>query len=212
MGKVSYKVSHEEILDFKKRRFCRLHAYKALKKGQITKDEKCHVCKCKTEALNAHHIDYGKPLEVLWICDDCHHVVHLKDHPLNPNNNPQTKMGVEGKKWDTVNVTFILPVAHFMEILEAADRENKSVSAIVKQEVVKAFPIQEKKENKNVNTQNVKVKRVRGMAQNESLLPKPECAVLPKVRGARNWNLQQVDDFCSLSGRHGQDARQLQRA
>jgi len=51
----------------------------ALKTGKIKKD-KCFFCKnIKTEA---HHKDYNKPLEVIWLCDGCHKQVHKKILPI----------------------------------------------------------------------------------------------------------------------------------
>lgn len=43
----------------------------AIKKGILVRASKCEQCKqkCKTEA---HHSDYDKPLEVNWLCHECH--------------------------------------------------------------------------------------------------------------------------------------------
>jgi len=35
----------------------------------------CSICG-KKENLQAHHSDYSKPLEVLWVCDSCHKMIH----------------------------------------------------------------------------------------------------------------------------------------
>jgi hypothetical protein len=51
----------------------------ALKTGKIKKD-KCFFCNNKK--VEAHHKDYKKPLEVIWLCDGCHKQVHLKILPL----------------------------------------------------------------------------------------------------------------------------------
>jgi len=43
----------------------------ALETKQIVKDTVCFDCKEKWD-LEAHHDDYGKPLEVAWVCRSCH--------------------------------------------------------------------------------------------------------------------------------------------
>ncbi len=42
-----------------------------VKAGRITRPDNCSRCKspCKPEA---HHPDYSKPLDVVWLCDQCH--------------------------------------------------------------------------------------------------------------------------------------------
>ena len=52
----------------------------AIRNG-VLKPEPCLVChrpcgrgKKKT---HAHHENYGKPLEVVWLCSSCHRKVHL---------------------------------------------------------------------------------------------------------------------------------------
>lgn len=46
----------------------------AIKKGIITKPTHCEDCdkKCSGHALQAHHEDYTKPLQVIFLCYSCH--------------------------------------------------------------------------------------------------------------------------------------------
>lgn len=48
----------------------------AISKGKIKRKEKCAVCNfvCKT---HAHHEDYLKPYDVIFLCASCHKKVHL---------------------------------------------------------------------------------------------------------------------------------------
>lgn len=46
-----------------------LHA--AVRKGTIVRPLKCETCDKKIK-LTAHHEDYNKPLEVEWLCYECH--------------------------------------------------------------------------------------------------------------------------------------------
>lgn len=48
---------------------------KAVKNGELIRPESCSTCnkKCKPDA---HHHDYSKPLDVVWLCRSCHLRVH----------------------------------------------------------------------------------------------------------------------------------------
>lgn len=46
-----------------------LHMY--VKRGKVLKPGKCEKCG-EFRAVQAHHSDYDKPLEVQWFCKDCH--------------------------------------------------------------------------------------------------------------------------------------------
>jgi hypothetical protein len=48
---------------------------KALMRGKLKRPDKCQRCgkKCKP---HAHHEDYEKPLEVIWLCAPCHKIHH----------------------------------------------------------------------------------------------------------------------------------------
>lgn len=43
----------------------------AVRDGKIRKPKKCQRCNRKVR-LEAHHHDYSKPLEVEWVCVECH--------------------------------------------------------------------------------------------------------------------------------------------
>jgi hypothetical protein len=48
---------------------------KALTRGKLQRPDHCSKCfkECVPEA---HHEDYNKPLEVTWLCADCHREEH----------------------------------------------------------------------------------------------------------------------------------------
>ena len=52
----------------------------AIKFGHLVRPETCDKCKkpCKPQA---HHHDYEKPLEVVWLCPKCHGNEHRTDLP-----------------------------------------------------------------------------------------------------------------------------------
>lgn len=65
----------EQIYRWTKSR-ARRALHKALKAGRVTKPAFCERCESETPRLDGHHEDYGKPLDVIWVCVPCHNVVH----------------------------------------------------------------------------------------------------------------------------------------
>lgn len=60
----------------------KLHSSK--NRGVVTPPEYCSMCGLKT-GLEAHHPDYSKPLEVVWVCHECHNSL--------PRSNQQYGLG-----------------------------------------------------------------------------------------------------------------------
>lgn len=48
----------------------------AVERGEIMKPTACQRCEAFTPDLEAHHPDYDKALDVIWLCPRCHAVVH----------------------------------------------------------------------------------------------------------------------------------------
>ena len=57
---------------------------RALRSGALVKGTRCEDCSV-TEALGAtllaHHEDYSRPLEVVWLCRSCHFKRHEEREP-----------------------------------------------------------------------------------------------------------------------------------
>lgn len=78
----------------------------ALKIGTLSKPGICENCGCSGKfrdgrsAIQAHHCDYNKPLEVMWLCQKCHHKWHSTYSPIRkevmPTEAPQIDMIVGG--------------------------------------------------------------------------------------------------------------------
>jgi len=51
-----------------------------LRKGRLIKNEVCELCGGVSRV--AHHNDYNKPLEVMWLCDKCHNGLHFTKHTI----------------------------------------------------------------------------------------------------------------------------------
>lgn len=56
-------------------RACRSITWEAVRKGILAKPTVCSICK-HTRPLHAHHDDYAKPLNVQWVCAQCHSDIH----------------------------------------------------------------------------------------------------------------------------------------
>ena len=60
----------------------------ALRYGRISNPEKCSECGTNARfsdgrtSIQAHHDDYNKPLEVRWLCQQCHHDWHKNNRPI----------------------------------------------------------------------------------------------------------------------------------
>ncbi len=55
----------------------------AVRKGLIQRPDNCSSCG-KACSVHGHHPDYGKPLEVVWLCQKCHGACHcLSSKPIH---------------------------------------------------------------------------------------------------------------------------------
>lgn len=46
--------------------------------GKLIKPEACFNCLSEISKLEAHHKNYNKPLDVIWLCKKCHSMQHRK--------------------------------------------------------------------------------------------------------------------------------------
>ena len=49
----------------------------AVRTGKLLKPSKCSCCNLEKK-VQAHHEDYTKPLEIIWLCSACHSKLHKK--------------------------------------------------------------------------------------------------------------------------------------
>ena len=57
---------------------CRSTLRRAVASGVLVRPAYCSLCS-KATKVSAHHRDYAKPLEVIWVCSPCHREIH---HPV----------------------------------------------------------------------------------------------------------------------------------
>jgi len=60
--------------DYKKV-YCRERTREAIRNGVLVRPSACEGCKSGGK-IEAHHEDYGKPLDVRWLCAKCHPEAH----------------------------------------------------------------------------------------------------------------------------------------
>lgn len=60
---------------------CHVAVNKAVASGKLIKPEHCQKCGgCFAPSkIHAHHSDYSKPLDVIWLCFSCHAAEHAHD-------------------------------------------------------------------------------------------------------------------------------------
>ena len=213
-----FTIKEVELINFKKRCYVRRLAARALEKGELVRPKTCELC-CSEGKMEAHHIDYGRPLAVTWLCKKCHCKAHTDTHPLNPENNPQTPMPYLVDEYKKVTVTFELPIKHYLALHAESERTKKPIGTIMRQQAESAFPVYDPQlkfkleEKEHDEPQDVEYQRVQGLETNEGLREQPKCAILQEVRRSRNYNMQGLEQqlFPIPSG-HGSHARRLQRS
>ena len=66
----------------------------AIARGVVERKTHCEACgatgtmKDGRSAIQAHHDDYNKPLEVRWLCQRCHHEWHKTNEAVMPTESP----------------------------------------------------------------------------------------------------------------------------
>jgi hypothetical protein len=68
----------------------RMKLFHAVARGEVRKADRCERCGALDtpgyagqSLLHGHHHDYGKPLDVEWLCISCHTRVHMAAHDAN---------------------------------------------------------------------------------------------------------------------------------
>ena len=215
MSNAVHKIKDQEILLYKRRRYARRIVASALATGKLTKSQCCHLCKEQRRDIEAHHVDYGKPLDVVWLCKPCHGLAHRDDHELNPNLHPQSAVPFLDEN-NTVAVSFLLPVRNFLALQKIAQEKQTSVSKLISKQILEKYPANVKQldlfEAKNDYTQQKKLSRVSLMDKDEKRLHEQEFPRIPELWRPRRDDLQGLDGkFFSISGGHGPDAERMQR-
>ena len=55
----------------------------AIENGKLVRPDECSDCGCAESNIVAHHEDYSKPFDIVWLCVRCHGKRHRRD-PIQP--------------------------------------------------------------------------------------------------------------------------------
>lgn len=93
----------------------------ALRSGVLEKPEKCSGCGSRGR-LSAHHYDYSKPLDVIWVCRKCHYAVDeikRRENGINDCKKRPVVMVLDGRE-----------ICAFESIADAAKAVGRDGSSI----------------------------------------------------------------------------------
>ena len=194
---LKYKVKNTDLVEFKKKRLARSAVAKALRHGQLIRSNTCDLCNdaCRTEA---HHKDYGRQLDVMWLCDACHGIAHRSDSDLNPLNNPQTPTADVWTSCDMVTVSFNIPVRQFMILKDQAKNSKKKMSTILRDNLIKDFPVESSQlefnfEGNADEANNEHNARIQSVGKNESEMLQQKLPSVQIIRRERDSCLPRMD-------------------
>lgn len=63
--------TYKSIKKYPQKQAARVSVRRCVKEGKLTKPISCSSCGRKG-SVDAHHEDYTKPLDVVWLCKSCH--------------------------------------------------------------------------------------------------------------------------------------------
>jgi len=87
---VSSRALMKQNLKYPEKALARRLLLEAVRYNKIDKPNMCSNCKrvyADKKYIHGHHEDYAKPLDVVWLCVQCHSDVHNNKLVLNKENN-----------------------------------------------------------------------------------------------------------------------------
>jgi len=207
MPTTKHKIHQRDLIDYKQKHLARKAIADALKERKIKRPEICELCD-NTGQLDAHHVDYGRPLFVYWLCDSCHGVVHRKNHPLNPKNNEQTPIALEWKGNESVKIALSIPFENFIFMSKIAQERGLTISKMVRGLILKEYEVEDDQltfdfnnRRKHDESQQDENKRVFNLEEDEERMRESKSARLQQIRSERSPSLFELDrGLCKILG------------
>ena len=196
-----HSIHDDECLEFKQKTAARREVAAALKEGKIKRPFQCDLCTLEHSKLEAHHVDYGRPLSVYWLCNTCHGVVHKKNHPLNPNNHSQTPTDIRWRRDENHVVSFSIPFENFILLTKLAEQQKMTVPKFLRGMILKQFPVEDaqinfdfKPKRNHDNTQNDQIQGAQDLDQNQNALLQQKRQKLQELRRAWHCDVSGVEE------------------
>lgn len=183
MPAIKYTISDKDFAEYREKYIARQAVKRALKSGDLHKPMTCEICD-KEANVEAHHIDYSKPLAIFWLCDACHGLAHRKGNPLNPCENEKTPTQVQWRRKDKAHVAISIPCENFIYIKKLAEKNNTTVSALIRSVLVEKFPVSNEQINflsEDYDKQADAPKTVQHMVEDEDGLLKSKVTHLHQI-------------------------------
>jgi hypothetical protein len=159
MKKIKFKINNSELIEYKKKMLARKIATKFIKLGKLERSKNCHLCNAE-KFTEAHHTDYGRPIDVMWLCDSCHGLAHREDSVYNPKNVYQTPIPLLWEGNENITISFTVPAKIFIAIKKISQIEKTCVSKIIRKCVQEFYQVEENQLTFNFEEENELIERV----------------------------------------------------
>ncbi len=57
----------------------------AIRRGTLVRPDRCELCNSHYKHIHGHHVDYSRPIDVVWLCPLCHRRIHLLLKEISKN-------------------------------------------------------------------------------------------------------------------------------
>lgn len=207
MKTTKFQIDPNDLYNYRAKRAARLAVFYAIEDGELVRPEICEVCDCTHSEMQAHHTNYGDPLNVIWVCPPCHARIHAdKKHELNPANHEQTILASVQKNITYAKVEVTLPIENYLLIKDRAQRYGIKVEDHITRSLVRTWPVRTDIKGKDDDAREQHFERISSLVENETELPAKELPRLPQSWGEGDNVRSGVERFYSVSARHGGDA------
>jgi hypothetical protein len=204
MKTTRFEIDPDDLYNYRVKRQARMMVFDAVQSGELVRPDVCEACDCKHENMQAHHTDYGQPLNVMWVCPTCHARIHADiGHPLNPVNYEQTLMQSIKTRITYAKVEFTLPVENYLIIKNRAEKKGMKVEEEISRSLIRAFPIRHDLRTDDDDAREQYFEGISSLVENEAELPEQELPRLSESRGEGGNFRSPMERFYSVSARYG---------
>ncbi len=148
MTNLNFTVNNNELVEYKKKAMARKIVSQYIRLGKLNRAVACELCN-EEKPTEAHHTDYGRPLDVIWVCDACHGLCHREESIYNPKNIYQTPVPLLWNSKDSVTVSFTLPAKNFIALKKFCEQEKICISKLIRKCVTDSYALQSEQLNFN---------------------------------------------------------------